>query len=293
MVQHIGAEAGRRLTKVVVDGVKKSFPSTVGEWRTRNLEEDRDYEIEINGEKYFIGDLAAESHFRRDMSTVSKIHQETKILFLAAIALVATDEHLIITTGLPINQHTPPIKRQLSDLLHGCYQIRINHQKPKLLNIHDIGIVAEGIGLYWDELLNDQGAIQNKWLATQSIVRTLDLGSRTINLATITYTPDGKRNYLDRESDTLDYGYLALEAAGNLDEKVYDSFCRRIIADASKLWLTYNPLKDVVLLGGGGVLTLGPFLKEHFPISLVAQDPLFGNASGFRKMGMVRWQTKK
>ena len=38
---------------------------------------------------------------------------------------------------------------------------------------------------------------------------------------------------------------------------------------------------------------LGSYLKQHYPGFLLASDPLYGNASGFRKMEMVRWLTKK
>lgn len=294
MVQFISPDIGRRLTKVISEAQKESFRSAVGEWRELKLESQRDYEVEINYEKYFVGDLAAESHFCRDMTTESKIHLETKVLFLTAIALVAKDERLVITTGLPVKQHTDQIKLQLSELLCGTHKVRINGNPPKDLHVEDIGIVPEGIGLYWDEILNDQGVIHNKWLATQPVVRILEIGSRTINLGTIVYTPEGKRLYLDRESDTLNYGYISLETANSKpNDKTFEDFSRRIVADASKLWLTYDPLKDAVLLGGGGILTLGSWLKKHYPISLIARDPLYGNASGFGKMGMVRWQNAR
>lgn len=289
MVQHIAPDTGRRLTKVVTEGEKKSFRSAVGEWRQRNLEADRDYEVEIDGCKYFVGDLAEESHFRREMATTNKIHEETRILFLTALALVAKEEEIVVTTGLPVNQHTPVIKRDLEQLLCGQHRVRIKNGPELKLNIQNIGIVPEGIGLYWDEVLSDQGTIHNIWLATQPVVRILEVGSRTINLGTIAYR-DQKRLYLDRESDTLAYGYMALEAAeAQPTDECLGAFARRIVADASKAWLSYNPLKDVILLGGGGVLTLGSWLKKHYPISLTARDPVYGNASGFRKMGIARW----
>lgn len=294
MPQFISPDVGRRLTKIISGSQQASFRSAVGEWRDLRLESQRDYEVEINGVKYFVGDLATESHFCRDMTTESKIHIETKVLFLTALALLAKEDKLIVTTGLPVKQHTEKIKRQLSELLCGTHSISINGEPPKTLHVENIGIVAEGIGFYWDELLDSEGAIQNKWLSTQPVVRVIDIGSRTINLGTVIYTPEGKRLYLDRESNTLNYGYIALESANSdPDDKVFEDFTRRIVADASRVWLTYNPAKDVVVLGGGGVITLGALLKEHYPISLVTKDPLFGNASGFAKMGMIRWQAEQ
>jgi plasmid segregation protein ParM len=294
MVQFIGTDPGRRRTKVVTSGDKKSFPSAVGEWRKCNLETERDFEVEINEVKYFVGDLAEESYFGREMTTESKIHLETKVLFLTSLALVAGEEELVITTGLPVNQHKQSIKLQLSNLLCGTHKVRINDGELKVLSISDIGIVPEGIGLYWDEVLSNHGTVHNEWLATQPLVRVLEVGSRTINLGTITYDPiEKKRRYLDKESDTLKYGYLALEAAGEINDKSLENFSRRVVADASKVWLTYNPMRDVVLLGGGGVITLGTWLRKFYPISLIARDPLFGNASGFNKMGMVRWQNNQ
>lgn len=298
MVQFIGLDVGRRNVKPITFPFPDPedriiFRSSVGEWRKRNLEDDRDYEVEIDGQKYFVADLAQESLYEREMTTPTKVHMETKVLFLTALALVAKEEHLVVTTGLPINQHTESMKKALTTLLCGHHEVRINSAPMLELNVDDLGIVGEGLGMYWHELLDGNGNIQNEWLATQRIVRGIELGSRTTNVFTVVYDPvTNKRHYLDKESDTLDYGYIALQTE-EPDDEALEAFSRKVTAGVSKIWLTYKPIKDVVIIGGGGALTLGQWLKRQYPISLISKEPLFGNALGFCEMGMIRCQNEQ
>lgn len=290
MIQFIGHDGGRDSHKVDIgDGKQLSIQSIVGKARSRNLIEHLNYSVEINGREWFVGDLARESFFKRQMASESKIHEDTKILFLTSIALVAEpNSDIVITTGLPVNQHNPDTKQKLIQLLCGKHTVKINNQKAISINITDVGIVPEGAGAYFDEIISIDGKMDNEWISRR-LTRIVDIGSRTVNLCTI----DEHNRYIDRDSDTLPYGILELyNASSDPSEDDLEEFTRKLYGDINKRWQGYNPAKDVILLTGGGALKLKKWIKPIFPVSIIARDPVFANASGYRKMGMMRWQKR-
>lgn len=253
---------------------KKQFRSVVGDWQKRNLSNDGNYEVEINNEKYFVGDLAlSESVACREMATESKIHIETKILFLTALGLTATEENPFIITGVPIRQFTTETKENLEKLLCGNYIIRINNFPVKRICVNSITIAPEGGASFWYALSKNQSLEIGK-------KRIVDIGSRTINYATI----DGKK-YINKDSDTLQYGCLKLKD----DRITLEQLAHKIVADLSKAWLEYDPDNDLILLTGGGSILLGDILKRHFKKCQLIDDPIFSNVQGYYRMGVEKW----
>lgn len=292
-MQIIGVDVGRNKVKAVSAKGRVDFPSVVGEWQQRNLATNYgDYEVIVDQHKVFIGDLALrESYCQREMATETKIHQESKILFLSALALLAKDgEPINVVTGLPVAQHTTAGKHEFKKLLEGTHNVVINGQRINLM-IKEIGIVPEAGGAYWHAVLNEYGQVNNAFIAGQK-VRIVDVGSRTVNFCTI-----DKREYIDRDSGTLSYGVIELMNAdktsggdiNNVGEDVKEHFARRIAGDLSKKWLNYLPDNDLVLLTGGGSMLLQQYLRSHFKVSQLV-DTVYANAEGFFKMGVGKWR---
>lgn len=265
----IGIDTGRNSTKVV-SNTTTTFPSIVGTARNLRLENAADYRVTIGGDSYFVGHLANESYDRREMASESKIHQETRILFLTAVAL-AGYTNPVITTGLPVAQHTPETKALLNALVRGKHTIKVNNNPAKVFSVESIQVVPEGAGAWWDAVLDNQGYIANHSLLHQPVTRILDLGSRTVNYLTLL---SGK--YLDRGSGTLNYGCMELE---NIDPEL---LARRILADLTRRWPDMTP-NDTLFLTGGGALVM----KDAFAQSQCADNPVTANARGYRKLGMV------
>ena len=114
-MQIIGVDVGRNKVKAVSAKGRVDFPSVVGEWQQRNLATNYgDYEVIVDQQKVFIGDLAVRgSYCQREMATDTKMHQESKILFLSALALLAKErEQINVVTSLPVTQHTPTVKNE-------------------------------------------------------------------------------------------------------------------------------------------------------------------------------------
>jgi plasmid segregation protein ParM len=290
-MQVIGIDIGRNRVKGVSSIGRVDFPSVVGEWQQRNLATGGDYEITVDEKKVFIGDLAIrESYCQREMATETKIHQESKILFLAALALLAKDgEPMNVVTGLPVAQHTTTGKNKFKKLLEGTHSVVINGKRKNII-INDIGIVPEAGGAYWHTVLNEGGEVSNSFIARKK-VRIVDVGSRTINFCTI-----DRREYIDRDSGTLPYGIIELMNADkasrddimNISEEAKEHFARRIAGDLSKKWLNYVPDNDLVLLTGGGSILLQQYLQQHFMVNNLI-DTVYANAEGFFKMGIAKW----
>ena len=274
--QVIGVDCGRNGVKAV-SGFRRVFiPAVVGEWRRRKISDGGEWEIDINGEKYFVGSLAqTESRHKREMVTKSKIHPETKILTLAAIALLAVPGNEIrLISGVPIEQHTDEEKYAYIRLLDGRHIVTVNGiRKEFTLDAQFIGITFEGAGAYYSESL-----VGNK---TMGRCRVIDIGSRTINALTLLSS-----KFSDLDSTTLNYGCIDL--IGGDDEQA-EQFARRIFADLSKRWMDYST-SDSVLLTGGGALLLEDQLKKHYRQARVISDPVFANALGYFRMGEKRWQ---
>ena len=270
-MQIVPIDTGRDTIKLMN---KKQIHSVVGDWQKRNLSVEGDYEVSINGEKYFVGDLAiTESLSPREMTTESKIHLETKILFLTALAITATETNPIIITGVPIRQFLPETKAGLEKLLCGEYNIKINNNTSKYLCINNITIAPEGAASFWY-------ALSQNPLLEYGKKRIVDIGSRTINYATV----DGKK-YINKDSNTLQYGCLKLKD----DRITHDQLANKIVADLSQKWMEYNPDEDIILLTGGGSILLGDILKKHFKNCQVIDDPIFSNVLGYYRMGVEKW----
>ncbi len=284
----IGIDVGRDSVKVVTARNKLEFKARVGEWRDRKITFGGNYEVEIDGEKYFIADLVEESFFGRQILLSSKVQLETRVLFLSALALTIEDQdNFTVNTGIPIQQYTPENISEILTFLSGNYQVRIN-QEYRQVNVQNINIAAEGEGAYWDYVLDENGKIiNNRNFSKKDIIRVIDIGSRTINFCTV-----ASEKLLDRDSGTLSYGILELtNAMGDEDMTIEDikedmliEFTRRIIGDLSRKWLSRNLKKNIVILSGGGAILLQKYLRSYFPVVIVSNDPVFANARGFYKM---------
>lgn len=274
-MQVLAIDSGRNGLKAVCDTKRLLVPSVVGEWRQLNLSDGGDYEVEINNEKYFVGDRAAnESRFRRENVSRSKIHEETKILTLTAAGLLAPSPKIKIVTGLPVEQYRPDIKQKYKDLLLGSYNVKVNNGPNKIIKIEDVVVSIEGAGAYWWYVFKYNNEI------TKSRVRVIDIGSRTINCLTI-----DKMRYVDLDSFSLNYGTIEITNADEEDTSLLmQQFTRRATSDISRRWLGIE--KDIIIITGGGAISLDKYLKQFYQSAITIEDSVFASALGFYEMGV-------
>jgi len=263
--QHIAADCGRDLTKALSMGGKVDpFPSWVGTARTRKLENPlipTDNILQTDFGTFFVGTLAVESEDRRRLMVREKVHRDTKIFVLTLISRLLAAQHarITLTLGVPINQANKDVKQALEELLLGSYALTLNGVQ-KRFTIDRLQLVHEGAAASRILFPNAPG--------TQ---RLIDIGSRTVNFATIV---NGR--YRDLESDTLDYGAETIESGPAL--------ANRIIGDLSRYWGTFQ---DDTYALGGGILKDGvsATLKEALPKLHIPEDPRFLNVRAFFEIG--------
>lgn len=273
-MQIISTDMGRSESKFYTNNQKLKFKSVVGEWHQRHLNSEGNYDVNIDGNNYFIGDLALrESYLPREMTTESKIHEETLLLFLCGISLLVKDEDIVVSTGLPISQFNPETRDKIVNLLKGKHIITFPGNKPKQIFINEITICPEGASTYFYEAKKMPELKRGK-------VRILNIGSRTINHCKV---EDGI--FINKSSDTLSYGSIQLKNS----KADLQSFSRKIIADLSSKWHDYDEHNDTVILSGGGILLLGDYLKQHFKKSIISDDPIYSDVLGFHEIAMAKY----
>lgn len=264
-IESIGIDIGRNGVKTY-DGNRTLFiPSVVGEWRERRLASRRDDDIEVvfEGERYFIGNLALnESEFPRYMMTDNKAHGDTLILALTAVHLAGLT-NLNVTTGLPVEFHTPLAKSSMRDLLRGKWDIEVNGEK-RTIRIMDVKVAVEGGGAFWSA-------------PTDGLVRIIDAGSKTVNYVTMQ-----NKRYVDRESGTLPFGFNT-----NKTENPRQ-MAARIAGELGKKWVA----SDEVFICGGRAQILAELLRPYFTTARPINSPLYANAIGFYRVGSgTSWDT--
>ncbi|GLG02269.1 hypothetical protein Alches_23100 [Alicyclobacillus hesperidum subsp. aegles] len=262
-MQVISVDCGRSGVKAVSAHERVYFPATLGTWRQlRNGREMgvEDLVIDFAGERYFGGRVAIEeAEDGAQMMTAYKAHLDTKILTLAALhRLVTDDEPVMLVTGLPLAFHNDHDKQRMRELLLGTHTIGV-HGVTKTIHIERVEVAAEGATAAWSIAQRRPGRFH-----------VLDVGSRTVNYATAV---DGR--WRDRESDSLDYGFETFRGTE-------EQFARVVISDLST---RLRPLGLIVLVGGRGSLL--PHLRQYHANVELHPDALFANAVAFRELGVI------
>ena len=261
----ISVDCGRKNTKVTTGNKTHKFPSVVGGWQERELDKYGDYEVEIEGQKNFVGELAfIESHTWRENGESDKLTDDFKTLALTAIATTGLSDDITLITAVPITQHNKSVKDAITKVLKGQHSVTIN-AKTKLIHINEVLITVEGAGIYYN----------NK--PVDGYCHILDIGSRTCNMLTMY---NGK--FVNAHSYTLDYGCFMYEE-NNLTKA---DFAAKIAADVKKKWLDYA--KNTIYVGGGGAILLADQIKTHFPHAKIVENPVEANAMGFYQMAVAK-----
>ena len=254
----LGIDAGNYYTKVASHNKVFKFPSNIGEYREMNLEVNHgeyDMVVEYKNQRYFAGTLAKyESEFGSTMFGDSKAHLDGKLRVLIATYLTCNDNSRVqIVTGQPIGKHRE--KTKIKRMLEGMHTLTVNGI-TKRFTIDRVEVAPEGAGAFW--AFKQQGKI-----------RILDIGSGTINCATII---DGR--YVDKDSFTLPFG-------ANTTNSTHEQFAKGIQRAISRKWTDDVP---IYLIGGIATL-IEPYLNAK--LLPIKYHPTFANALGFYQLGVT------
>jgi len=264
----IGVDAGNYEVKVVHQRGVDRFPSDIGEYRERNLKQkfsEDDMIALYKGRNYFAGTLAKyESEFNARIMGDSKAHADAKLRILIALHRAGHDVYKIIV-GQPIEKHTEDEKDQIKNMLRGSHSIVINGDKREFF-ISQVEVAAEGGSAFWA-------------MPQDGIVRLIDVGSGTINCATLY-----DMRYIDKDSFSIPIGMNTTKT------KNYEALARTIAAETGKKW----GYQDVVKVVGGAAEKILPYIRGYFPLAETVcpivdgktLEPVFCNAVGFYRIGV-------
>lgn len=266
----VGYDWGNYMAKICTPFLIKTFHSNIISWQDHWIDfapGKNDFVFEYNRKKGITGQIAFDEKTEIDTNKKgdTKLHEDALIRLLVGLHQFA-DEEVKVVVGQPINQHKRD-KESLVEMLVGKHKIKVNGI-TKLIKITDAVIGVEGA----TAILGNPEA---------GIVHLIDIGSGTINLATI---KNGR--FINTQSDTIPKG---LE---NLKRDPHS-----IVANISNFTsdLGWKPNEKVYLLGGGAHA-----LKDYMDYPLFApllngqvHDPVVANAIGFYKLGENIWSNVK
>lgn len=268
----VGIDGGGDSVKIVGQHGEMKFPSALGEYRDLVGETFREGSIvyEYEGKRGFAGTLAQnESEFVCSMLGDTKAHEDTKLRILIGLHLYGGREmDFSIVVGQPISTHTPEEKEKIKRMLLGKHDITVNGV-TKTINIEKVTVSLEGAASFFCNI-------------EEGVIRIIDVGSGTINLASII---DGK--FVDKDSFTIDLG---INSTKQID---FSALSRLIIAKTSRKWKK----SDKVYVVGGVAEYITSYVDKHYkwakPIYPIIRneneaytiEPVYSNAYGFYELG--------
>jgi hypothetical protein len=193
-----------------------------------------------------------------------------------------------IVSGLPLNDMEKQAE-SYRKALHGEHTVSVNGGQSQIIYVQDVIIFGEGAGAIWDSVLDTTGKFKRK---PQQWERVVDIGYRTVDFCALqnmfyvesqsTSFPSGifqaqEKTYqrLSKERD------VRLETVDPGDLELRD-LAQKIISHMNRIWV-YD--KDNIQLAGGGAYLLRKYLQ--YP---VMPEPEWVNASGYYKVGVVKWR---
>jgi len=236
----VGLDVGRNSVKLYDGDHFIRFPSIVGEYRDLkfkdNLVDENSFIVSIDGERYFVGDLARkESEFCRQLLVDDKATDDFVVLALVALFQTGYDEFDVVT-GVPVDLHIEDTKQKVKSLLEGSYNVEVNGVRKKIY-VNRVRVSVEGGGAFWAS-------------PKEGLVRIIDGGSKTINYMTVL-----DKRLVDRDSGTLPFGFDTNKSS-NIKQ-----MCNRIAGELGKKW----GRDDDVYTVGGCAEQLADYLSVYFP----------------------------
>lgn len=252
--------------------------------------------LEYEGRKYIIG----EGNFETELNKGAK----DNFLPLLLTGLVLNNENdpfQQIVCGLPINQYKAN-KESLKNLVlsNRVREVTLNGE-PKKIIITDFEVYPEGVGAYYSLNTNDDVIIIDLGGRTTDIAYIVDKklkNSSTIAVGTLNIYKD----IADRLNSlySLDLDILAAERIINrgyleIDGSRVDlSFITEILKKNftkinDDLSMKFPARTEKIILVGGGYKLFEKAFKKRYQNSYVADNPIYANSIGFRKVAEMLW----
>ncbi len=332
---NIGLDLGYGFNKILTSSKEIVIPSVIGEGRKLKFDTNMSKTGELdniraitNGKEYFVGDLA---NRQSDVVYFSMDEKKINIDSIPSLVMIGTslflsqqgkeDTTVNIVSGLPVTYYgnhkddlLGAIKQnhKISVSLNGKDYTRIN------IKVDEVKIIPQPLGTVFNELLNDEGKIENKDI-TKMNIGTIDIGFKTSDFAVV-----NKLEYIDRLSkssttamgtadqiiadkirdefgvdkpiyqldDIIRKGYISISGKSydlrEIKEHAFKAVANKIISEISVLWPNLWEL-DLILVSGGGAPALMEYLKGYISTAKLVDDSQLANARGYLKLANKLW----
>lgn len=330
----VGYDAGYDYIKLVVgydEGGKIKFPSVTykptgsslftNDLSNSNFSEDN-LVVEFEGKEYYIGNLAITQDPRGGEKNFSdeKFRNPSEIVkLLAGISLYAQENNLEIKNlvlGLNIENYSKFKDEIISIFKNKSFKYKISKGEEQFtLNIGNVICVPQGVGSYYQQVLDHQGQIKNGDLL-EARYGLIDLGGRTVDsfisqgvdpirgseLGTNYGMSDAFREVAKELGEDIPYNLIEQSYLKGKNKVFWkgrnhniDALCRQSFANLAER--IYNQLinqwdkqldrVEFIMLCGGGAQYLGEHLNDLFNIKVkIIDNPQFSNANGYYKLGI-------
>jgi len=335
----IGLDIGFGFTKASNGRSSLVFKSVYGEATDFQYREpllggesaDQHLQIDVDGNSYFIGELAERQSTNRffTLDQAQFIDQPSRILALAALShLVENDQPVKLVLGLPIS-HYRKYKQKLYDLLKQDHEISITdiqgERSDKVIKVVDIRVIPQPFGSIMNYLLNDQGRMAEQRFSKEKI------GIIDVGFCTTDYTISDKTRYSERGSMSVQTGmskafaiiatrlkdisgvnvelYRLFDSVHSgsikIRGKAYDlkkvsqqalgQLAASIASDANRLWADDWDMDEIIVTGGGGAV-LAPYIQPLLEGNMLSLNPSkdyrLNNVHGYCKFGKNIWPSE-
>jgi plasmid segregation protein ParM len=289
--------------------------------------------VSIDGKSYFIGDLAeqqsAVTNFTLDQEKL--ITDYVRILSLTVAGMLIKSGSNVnvpvnVVSGLPIGFFKRYHER-FNEVLAGHHIVTYHSQDgrdiTKEIYINKVRMLPQPMGSILNQLMDDNGQIADKDLATQK-VGIVDIGFRTTDFTIL----DNLR-YIDRGSRTIDTGiakgfgvianrlrekcgvsvelyrlYKSVEAGSikmrgqgfnfaSIRDQVFAQLASTIANEIDRLWNEDWDIDTIILTGGGCremAKHLQPLIVGNVKPVDAGVDPRLNNVLGYLKYGKYTWK---
>ncbi|MDX1433850.1 MAG: ParM/StbA family protein [Gammaproteobacteria bacterium] len=332
----VGIDIGFGFTKATSGAETLIFKSIFGEATEIQFREqmlsaagaDEHLHIEIDGESYFVGELAErQSHVRSfTLDQNQFITNFSKTMAMSALSrLVQPNETVNLVTGLPVSYYRRH-REELSGLLLGSHVLtRVDlagkrHDIP--LTVNQVRVIPQPFGSLFNLMLTDNAEVYDKRFVQEKI-GVIDVGFRTSD-----YTISDKTKYSSRGSGSTDSGiarafsiisaklrehtgvdvelYRMYDAVArgtikihgktldikDLTEEAFSKLASAVATEVDRLWADDWDIDVIVVTGGGGAV-LAPYLQPLLSGEVLSVDPTadsrLNNVRGYWKYGQNVW----
>jgi plasmid segregation protein ParM len=205
--------------------------------------------------------------------------------------------------GLPINQFKAN-KDALEDLVMSKRVREINfngEHEPRKIIITDFKVYPEAVGAYYSLNTNDDVIIVDIGGRTTDIAYIVDkklMNSSTIVAGTLNIYKDiadrlNAAHGLDLDIPTvdrvMDRGYLEIDGTKADLSFITEILKKNFTKINDDLSMKFPSRTEKIILVGGGSKLFEKAFKKRYLNCYVADNPVFANAIGFKRVGEMLW----